>query len=235
MPDHKIARRPMAIDPDAFAEKKHLAHAAAELYLDDPARLTAEAVCERAGLSKEVFVAHFDEVDALLPAVYDLALDQYHLLRHATADYERFSFEERLATFYFILLDTLGEQRAFVAATFDTSIRRSSSFRKGVQSAIREIFTASDVPSTSQLITGFWPAQALYTEVTLQVVRHWVHDASEDAQETTALVDKLVAFTAELVTFRGVQRATDLAWYLVQIDIFGLGRLPLIGRLFRRS
>lgn len=225
----------MPVDPDAFAEKKRLAHAAAELYLTDPERISADTVCERAGLSKEVYVAHFDSVDALLPACYELALVQYRLLRDATAEYDRFSFEERLATFFFILLDTLDEQRAFVEATFDGPIRRASDFRAQVRAAIRELFTNPEVPSSNRLITGLWPVQEVCTEVTLGVIRFWLRDDSPDHEETTALIDKLVAFTAELVTFRGVQRSTDLAWYLVQIDALGLKRLPMIGGFFQRE
>jgi hypothetical protein len=76
--------------------------------------------------------------------------------------------------------------------------------------------------------------QEVLTEVTFAIIRHWVGDETEAQAATTALVDKLVAFVAELVTFRGVSRGADLAWYLVQNDTLGLGRLPLVGRWFRR-
>jgi hypothetical protein len=70
------------------------------------------------------------------------------------------------------------------------------------------------------------------TEITFALLRQWTGDDSPDQQTTTALVDKLVAFVAELVTFGGVQRGVDLAWYVVQADLLGLKRLPLIGRWF---
>jgi hypothetical protein len=104
-----------------------------------------------------------------------------------------------------------------------------------VRAALRDLFAADDVPDTTQLVTGWWPAHEVMTTVTFSVVRFWIDDDTDEQQATTALVDKLVAFTAELVTFRGVQRGTDLAWYLYQNDVLGLGRLPLIGGWFRKG
>ena len=221
-------------DPDAFAEKKQLVEAAIRLYQDDTT-LTVEAVCTEAGVEKTVFHNHFDTPEALLTAFYDLAVDQYHLLTGATADYGDFTFEERLASFYYILFDTLGEQRAFVQATFDSEIRYASSFRRDVQEVLRELFTDDRIPQPNQLVTGFWPVQEVLTEVTFAIIRHWMGDESDDQAATTALVDKLVAFIAELVTFRGVSTGVELAWHVVQHDALGLRRLPIVGWLFPKQ
>jgi hypothetical protein len=180
-----------------------------------------------------VFDRHFETVDELRPAFYDLTLEQYRMLTEATTGYEDFSFEERLASFYYILLDALGEQRAFVQDTFDTQIRYASSFRAEVRGALRGLLTDADVvPNTNQLVTGLWPVHEVLTEVTFAVLRHWIHDETENQEATTALVDKLAAFVAELVTFGGVSRGVDLAWHIARHDSLGLGRLPLVGRFF---
>ncbi len=190
-------------------------------------------MCAEAEVETVVFEKHFETVDELRPAFYDLALAQYRMLTEATTGYEDFSFEERLASFYYILLDALGEQRAFVQATFDTRVRYRSSFRAEVRAALRDLLTDEDVvPNTNQLVTGLWPVHEVLTEVTFAVLRHWIHDETENQEATTALVDKLAAFVAELVTFRGVSRGMALAWHIVQHDSLGLGRLPLVGRFF---
>jgi len=209
--------------------------AALALRRNEAATLTKEAVCEQAGVDETVFDAHVDAAEDLLPAYYDLAVDQYRLLVDATTDYDAFSFEERLASFFYILLDALGEHRRFVQETFDSRIRYASSFRAEVRAELRRLLTDEDVvPSPNRLVTGFWPVHEVLTEVTLAVIRHWIHDDSTEQEETTALVDKLVSFVAELVTFGGVSRGLDLAWHIVQNDTLGLGRLPLVGRFFRR-
>lgn len=190
-------------------------------------------MCAEAGVDETVFEKHFDTVDELRPAFYDLTLVQYRMLTEATTGYEDFSFEERLASFFYILLDALGEQRAFVQETFDSRVRYRSSFRAEVRATLRDLLTDVDVvPSTNQLVTGLWPVHEVLTEVTFAVIRHWIHDETEDQEATTALIDRLVAFVAELVTFGGVSRGVDLAWHIVQHDSLGLGRLPILGRFF---
>ena len=219
-------------DPDAFAERKQRIHAAIAVYMDDAASLTPAAICQQAGVDRLTFVSYFDEPEDALPAFYTLVFDQYHLLRMATDGYEHFSFEERLATFLYILLDALDEERAFVQATFHTDIHRTASFHEQVQSELQRLLTEDTVPSTNQWVTGRWPVARIASEAVMRIIRFWIHDTSDGREATTALIDKLVAFTAELVTFRGVQRGTDLIWYLTKVDALGLKRMPLIGRFF---
>jgi len=187
-------------------------------------------VCAEAGVDKATFSAHFDAPEALFPAVYDLAVDQYHLLSAATEGYDDFTVEERLASFYYILLDALAEHRTFVKQTFDSRVRYNSSFRSEVRAALRTILTDDRIPQPNRLVTGFWPVHEVLTEVTFALIRHWISDESADQAATTALIDRLVAFVAELVTFGGVSRGVDLAWHIVRNDALGLRRLPLVGR-----
>ena len=234
---HRTSARtspPAIVDPDTFAEKKQIVEAAIALRQNPEAALTTRAVAETADVPPETVVGYVDDIEELPSLFYDLVGPQYHLLAAATTGREDFTFEERLASFYYILLDTLGEQRAYVQATFETRARTRSSFRADVRAILRTLLTGEAVPGTNQLVTGLWPVHEVLTTVTLAVVRHWLHDETENQAATTALVDKLVAFVAELVTFRGVSRGADLAWYLVQNDTLGLGRLPLVGRWFRR-
>jgi hypothetical protein len=221
------------LDPDAFAQQKQLVEAAIRLDAELDRSPTVSEVCAEAGTEEAVFEAHVESVDKLQPAFYDLALEQYRMLTAATTGYEDFSFEERLSSFHYILLDALGEQRDFVQDTFDTRVRRRSSFRAEVRSTLQDLLTNEDlVPRPNQLVTGLWPVHEVLTEMTFAIIRHWIHDETAAQEATTALVDKLVAFVAELVTFGGVSRGADLAWHLVQHDTLGLGRLPIVGRFF---
>jgi hypothetical protein len=220
------------VDPDTLAEQKPLVDAAVAVFQAEATPLTRDAIVARSGLDAAAFGRHFDAPEEALTAFYDLLVPQYRLITAGTEGFDTFSLEERLAAFHFILLDGLGEQRAFVQATFDTAVRRQSSLRANVRDVHRELLTGTDVPNTNQLVTGLWPVHEVMTEITFSLLRHWIRDDSPDQQTTTALVDKLVAFIAELVTFGGVQRGVDLAWYVMQADLLGLKRLPLIGRWF---
>jgi len=225
------SRPPTIPNPDAFAERKQLVEAALRLDGSYAAPPSVDAVCAEAGVDPSTFDAHFDRPAALYPAYYDLAVDQYRLLSAATEGYESFTFEERLASFFYILLDALAEHRGFVQATFDSAARYDSSFRAEVRAELRTLLTDDAIPQPTRLFTGVWPVHEVLVEVTYALIRHWIGDDTDDQAATTALIDKLVAFVSELVTFRGVSRGVDLAWHIVQNDALGLRRLPLVGWL----
>lgn len=223
----------MLTDPDQFAEKKHLIEAAIAVYHDDPSALTTQAICDVARTDRLTFASYFDEPEDALCAFYRIVFDQYHLLRLSTEGHDQFSFEERLATFLYILIDALSEQRAFVQATFDTSIRREAAFREQIRTELQRLLREDTIPTTNRFITRQGPVVTLFTEAVLRILRFWLHDDSPQQQATTALIDKLVGFTADLVTFRGVQRGADLAWYATKVDVLGLSRLPVLGWWFK--
>lgn len=223
----------MLTDPDQFAEKKHLIEAAIAVYHDDPSALTTQAICDVARTDRLTFASYFDEPEDALRAFYRIVFDQYHLLRLSTEGHDQFSFEERLATFLYILIDALSEQRAFVQATFDTSIRCEAAFREQIRTELQRLLREDTIPTTNRFITRQGPVVTLFTEAVLRILRFWLHDDSPQQQATTALIDKLVGFTADLVTFRGVQRGADLAWYATKVDVLGLSRLPVLGWWFK--
>ncbi len=218
----------MLTDPNQFAEKKHLIEAAIAVYHDDPGALTTQAICDVARTDRLTFASYFDEPKEALQAFYTIIFTQYHLLRLSTEGYDRFSFEERLATFLYILVDALGEQRAFVQATFDTSMRCEAGVREQIRTELQRLASEDTLPDTNRYVALQPAVLALCTEAVMQILRFWLHDDSPQQQASTALIDKLVGFTAEVATFRGVQRGADLAWYATKIDVLGLRRLPVV-------
>jgi len=105
-----LSRPSLIPDPDAFAEQKQLVEAAIHPDAETNSPRAVSEVCATAGVEEAAFERHFESVEELQPAFYDLTLAQYRMLTEATTGYEDFSFEERLASFYYILLDALGEQ-----------------------------------------------------------------------------------------------------------------------------
>lgn len=218
----------MLTDPNQFAEKKRLVDAAIAVYHDTPEAVTTQAICDVARMDRIAFASYFDMPEDALRAFYSLVFDQYHLLRLSTDGYERFSFEERLATFLYILIDALGEQRAFVQATFDTPLWQDADFRAQIRTELQRLIRDDTVPNSNQYVARQPVVLSLCTEAVMRILRFWLHDDSPQQQGTTALIDKLVGFTAEVVTFRGIQRGADLAWYATKVDVLGLRRLPVV-------
>lgn len=218
----------MLTDPDQFAEKKRLIDAAIAVYQDNPSTLTPQAICDVARMDRLTFASYFDEPEEALRAFYSLVFDQYHLIRLSTEGYERFSFEERLATFLYILIDALGEQRAFVQATFGTSLRHDADFRAQIRTELQRLIRDDTVPDSNQYVAQQPVVLTLCTGAVMRILQFWMHDDSPQQQATTALIDKLVGFTSDVVTFRGVERGADLAWYATKVDVLGLRHLPVV-------
>ncbi len=223
------------MDNDVLLLKKRIIEAAIDYYLNDPDRFTVEDVAEAADVTKEEFYQHFDSFAAVLPEFYVLCLAEYRTVRGAIDGYEGFTLEERLATFVFVMFDFLEEQEAFVKRTFEEYVVEdcgTSRFRKEVKALFRELLDTDDVPTTNRFFTNKALLHGFLTNQYIFLVSYWINDESAQREKTVALADKLVAFFAELATFRGIERGVDLAKYLVNVGIINVENIPFVGQWF---
>ena len=225
------------MDNDVLLLKKRIIEAAINLYLNDSDRFTVDDVAEAAEVTKETFYEHFDSLSFVLPAFYVLCLAEYRTVRAAIGGYESFTLEERLSTFIYVMFDFLEEQQAFVAQTFEEYVMddHTARFRKEVKALFRELLDTDDVPTTNRFFTDRDLLHGFLTNQYLLLVSYWIKDESPQREKTVALADKLVAFFAELATFRGIERGVDLVKYLVNIDLIDLDNIPFVGRWFERE
>ena len=226
------------METDALLLKKRIIEAAIDFYLNDPDRFTVEDVVEAVGITKETFYQHFDRFADVLPAFYVLCLAEYRTLRAALDGYERFTLEERLSTFIFVMFDFLEEQEAFVRRTFDEYVVRdcgTSRFRKEVKAVFRELLDTDAVPAANRFFTDQSLLHAFLARQYVFLVSYWLDDESPQREKTVALTDKLVAFFAELATFRGIERGVDLAKYLVNVGLLNVENIPFVGHWFERE
>lgn len=226
------------MDNDVLLLKKRIIEAAVDLYLNDPDRFTVDDVVAAAESTKDEFYEHFDRFADVLPAFYVLCLAEYRRARTAIDGYESFTLEERLATFIFVMFDFLEEQQAFVARTFEEYIVKdcgTSRFRKEVKALFRELLDTDDVPTANRFFTNQSLLHAFLTSQYLFLVSYWINDESPQCEKTVALTDKLVAFFAELATFRGIERGVDLAKYLVNVGLINIENIPFVGQWFEND
>ena len=208
------------MNPDDLLLRKRIVEAALDADLYAPERFTVEDIVEAAGVTKETFYAQFDSLLFVPPSFYRLCLAQYRAVRATIDGYDAFSLEERLATFLFLMFDFLEEQEAFVQQTFRPFVleqRTATGFREALQKTFAEILDTDDVPPVNRLATDAAWLHAALARAYLALVDFWLDDESPQREKTVALTDKLVAFFAELATFRGIERGVDLAKYLVNI------------------
>ena len=226
------------MDNDALLLKKRIIEAAIDFYLNDPNRFTVEDVVEAAEITKDAFYEHFDSFSDVLREFYVLCLAEYRTVRAAIDGYETFTLEERLSTFVFVMFDFLDEQQAFVARTFEEYILQdcgAARFRKEVKALFRELLDTDDVPTANRFFTSQALLHAFLTSQYFFLVSYWLDDESPQREKTVALTDKLVAFFAELATFRGIERGVDLAKYLVNVGLINVENIPFVGHWFERE
>ena len=209
--------------------RKQLIEAALALYLEEGVVPSAAAVAEAAGVERATFYAEFDGSWFVLPAFYELCIDQYREVRGAIDGYDTFGFDEQLATFIFLMFDFLEEQLPFARRTFEPYViedRAPTGFREGVGRVFHELLQSAAVPPTNQLLVDRERIRTGLTWVYLGLVRFWLEDTSPQREQTVALVDKVVAFVAELATFGGIERGVDLAKYMVNIGLLPVDKWP---------
>ncbi|MEM1093830.1 MAG: hypothetical protein AAGJ10_04445 [Bacteroidota bacterium] len=217
---------------DTTALRDYLIGTAVSLYEADGKPLTARRISEAAGVSQMEFYSVFDHVDEVLPAYYTSRIDAFVGIRADIAEYDTFSLDERISTFIFVLFDLLEADAAFVAHSFPELQRRGrlGDFRERITKEYALILDSPDIPALNQMATGKpWLHRRLASQH-LSLVDFWCRDASAQREQTTALVDKYVAFFADVATFRGVERGVDLVRYLQQVGEINVRWIPFVGR-----
>lgn len=226
------------MEPDALLLKKRLIEAAIDLWINHPDRFTVRYIAEAAEVDQETFFSVFNSKQQVLPAFYDLCVEQYEVLVTQIEGYEAFTLEERLATFIFILFDGLEEQKEFVDTTFDAYIVRdeqSTRFKQKVTQVFANVLESDDVPVTNRFVTGWALLHEFLTARFIDLVVFWMADDSPDREKTTAYIDKLVGFFAECATFKGLERGVDLVRYMASADIIDVRWVPFVGKYLHQN
>ena len=220
----------MTNDPTALRD--HLIATAVALYTTDGEPLTARRLSQAAGVSQMEFYSVFDHIDEVLPAYYTSRIEAFEAIRTGIAEYDSFSLDERVSTFIFVLFDLLEADAAFVEHSFSKLQHHShlKNFREGLVAQYAALLDSPDIPATNQTLTRqAWVHKAL-AHRHLYLIDFWIRDTSPQREQTTALVDKYVAFFADVATFRGVERGVDLVRYLQQVGEINVRWIPFVGQ-----
>lgn len=180
--------------------------------------------CERSGLDpadvRATLGDEFDLADAWYARLGDRVIGQ------AAGLSAGLKLEDRLGVLVFTLFDAFEAEDAFVRATFDRhGAGWGSPFRDRVARGLEAALDGPDVPGINRAAISLGPIRLSVIELTLQAISAWLRDDSERRERATALVDRLVAFFAEIATNRVAERAVDLVRYAA-----GAGFVPFFGR-----
>lgn len=234
-PSHQFV---LLMESDPLLLKKRIVEAAIDLSINAPERFTVKYIVEAAEVDEATFYSVFNSKHQVLPAFYNLCVEQYEALVTQIEGYEAFTLEERLATFIYILFDALEEQKEFVDATFDAYIVReeqATRFQTRITRIFADLLESDDVPVTNRVFTDWAFLHEFLTARYIGLVEFWITDESPSREKTTAYVDKLVGFFAECVTFKGVERGVDLVRYMAGADIINVRWVPVLGKYLHQN
>jgi hypothetical protein len=140
-------------------------------------------------------------------------------------DYSRFTLQERLGTFIFILLDVLEQHESFVRSAFPSALSGPlNPFEGAVRGTLGEILDAGDIPTVNRIVVASTASRTVAAGGIVWLIRAWLSDDSEDRQRSTALIDRAVALMAAMMTNPVPQRGVDLLRYGIEA-----GYLPGFG------
>lgn len=148
-------------------------------------------------------------------------------------NYDRFTLQERIGTFVFILLDVLEQHDRFVRLMFPGPLTGPlNPFEGAIRKVLPPILDASDVPLVNRPGVTSIPSAAAAANGIVWLVRAWINDESEDKQRSTALIDRALSLMAASMTNPVPQRGVDLLRYSVEAGYLPIGKLPFIGDWF---
>lgn len=152
----------------------------------------------------------------------------------AVPDYDRFTLQERIGTFVFILLDVLEPHERFVRSTFPSPLTGPlNPFEGAIRKVLPPILDASDVPPVNRFGVTSMPSAAAAANGIVWLIRAWIHDDSDQRQRSTALIDRSLSLMAASMTNPVPQRGVDLLRYGVEAGYLPLDRIPFVGEWFR--
>lgn len=214
--------------------RQALVQGAIQSYLEDREGFSMRRAAQAAGVEPAVAYRLFNGKTALLKYYYALCVWRYEAMIAQIDGFERFELADKLSNLVYTLFDLLQEEREFVDETFEPLIYRSPSktlFQRRLETLGAGFLEgATPLPAVGQVLPPLLAGQYL------RLVRHWLHDESEGAEQTLALADRAIAFGAEALSSRLWTTGAELAKYLVgqAAQGRGLGGLTALWREGRR-
>lgn len=124
--------------------------------------------------------------------------------------------QERLAAFFFMLLDGL-EEAGIDASSFNRDASGfGSDFHEALRAQLEEVLDAVDVPGINRFVTDTTPARFIVAEILVQLLSTSLADDSEGRERSAALADKTLAWAASVVTNPVPSKTVDLARYAME-------------------
>ena len=223
------------MDADLFNKKFEIAQAAVEVYVRQPSDYFIHEVAMTLATDSEHIYHYFKNRWEILDFYYQSLVTRYRLMTLEIEDYQHFSLAEKLSNFAYSSLGMLGEQKTFVAQTFDRFVLNASpksSLESEAERLLRDFIEEDSFTGNFQAILARYGGYSILARELLQIVAFWLKDQSSHAETTQAFIDKWSRFIEELFYNKILDSGLDLSKYLMQNRMEGTG-ISLLGELIR--
>jgi AcrR family transcriptional regulator len=205
-------------------QRDQIIDAAVRLYPTEQ-RPSLDMVAAAAGVPAIAIRRSYKGFGEILDDYFARCLERRNELLSEVPDVESMPLEERVGTYLFMLLDLFEADGDFAPRTFAKRAGRwGSPFRTLLDQDVAALLESTDVPGVNRFALTWMPIRAVLVEALVDTIELWLADESPERERATALVDRLVAFCAELATSRGLERGLDIARYAA-----GAGYIPFVG------
>ena len=216
------------MDKSELEQKQQIVEAAIEVYLEDRPHFSMGRIAAQAQLERADIYRHFPSKKAILKYYYYLCVLRYEAMVDEIEAFADFDLAEKFSNFVYTLFELLGEEREFVEETFEELICRNTGKSQFLRQ-VEEVFAGFLAQSGALPIAE--KAVPLLAREYLWLVRHWLDDDSQGAEQTLALADKGIAFGAEALESRLLAKGLDLAKFLVNDKLPGFDADGLLRRI----
>jgi len=180
---------------------------------------TMRGVAKQAGFGEATIYNYFPTKDAMVYAYYEDRLDQAVETLKAIPDFNTYTFQEQLQTFFETMLAVLLPHRAFLDKTFKAAFftfsqdyARIKPVKEKFIRVVRDIFDAA-------IEAGEIPDQ-VFLEM------YWLKDDSDGFSATTVLIDKTLDLAGASIRAGIANKVFDMGMFLFKNHV--LSRLDLI-------
>jgi AcrR family transcriptional regulator len=208
--------------------RRDLIHTAAELIGDKGFKhATMRQIAKAAGLGEATIYNYFPTKEAIVFAYYeDHMLACIEALK-SVPQFETFSLQEQLQTFFETSLNRYLADRSFVQETFRRALLSASrqwphirpiraAFLRAVQDILAAAVEVGEIPEqVFQELLG-----QLLMDAYIGVVIYWLEDRSEGFENTTVLMDRGLDLTCALLKAGVANKLFDMAVFMFKTHIF---------------
>jgi AcrR family transcriptional regulator len=177
--------------------------------------------CKENNMSEAEFYNFFGSFDGLQQEIWNSFFDHSMQLAHKNKEYETFSNQEKMLTFFYTFFEMLTANRSYVlfALTEQRDLMKNMKQLKGLRNRIKEFAgdLVADANSEKQLKILKQPVSVFSEGAWLQtlfILKYWMEDNSPNFEKTDMVIEKSVRAIFDVFATTPLESVLDFGKFL---------------------